>query len=235
MHISDGVLPAWVLVAGWGVLITTLAITAAWSRKKIGNISEKIPLIAVVTAAFFIACLVSLPVPPTSLHLVLSGLVGILLGPLAPICIFIGLLLQALLFHNGGVTVLGVNGAVMGLPAVLAWFVFKALTKKANTAISAGLASAFSIFISTVLLAVIFAAAGIHFGGLAELADIASGIPVLSSVVSALANSAFGRTVVLLLLMNLPLMIIEGIIGAFIVPFIEKVKPEMLELYKQRN
>ncbi len=229
MHISEGVLPAWALAAGWIVLIISLAVTLAWSRKKIGNISAKIPLIAVVTAAFFVACLFRVPVPPTSLHLVLSGLVGILLGPLAMVCIFIGLLLQALLFQNGGITVLGVNSVVMGLPAVLAWFVFKAMSKKTNTAISAGLASAFSILLSTLLLSVVFLAAGITFGSLAALAAYASGIPVLSSIVAALANSTFGLTVFLLLLMNLPLMIIEGIICAFIVPFIEKVKPEMLE------
>lgn len=229
MHISEGVLPASVLAAGWVILIILLIVTIGWSRKKFGNISEKIPLIAVVTAAFFVACLFRVPVPPTSLHLVLSGLVGILLGPLALICIFIGLLLQALLFQNGGITVLGVNSVVMGLPAIIAWFVYKALLKKTNTAVSAGLASAFSIFLSTLLLAVVFLAAGIDFGSLNALADYASGIPVLSSIVSALAGSSFGLTVFLLFLMNLPLMIIEGIICAFIVPFIEKVKPEMLE------
>ncbi len=229
MHISEGVLPVWVLTAGWIILIILLIMTLAWSRKRLGNISEKIPLIAVVTAAFFVACLFRVPVPPTSLHLVLSGLVGILLGPLALVCIFVGLLLQALLFQNGGITVLGVNSVVMGLPAVLAWFVFKALTQKTNTAVSAGAASVFSILISTLLLAAVFLAAGINFGSLNALADYASGIPVLSSVVSVLAHSTFGLTVFLLLLMNLPLMIIEGIICAFIVPFIEKVKPEMLE------
>lgn len=229
MHISEGVLPASILAAGWILTILLLIITILWSRKKLGNISGKIPLIAVVTAGFFAACLFRVPVPPTSLHLVLSGLVGILLGPLAIVCIFIGLLLQALLFQNGGITVLGVNSVVMGLPAVLAWFVFKALSKKTNSAISAGAASVFSILLSTLLLAVVFFAAGINFGGLSALADFAAGIPVLSSVAAALAASPFALTVFLLLLMNLPLMIVEGIICAFIVPFIQKVKPEMLE------
>lgn len=229
MHISEGVLPAGVIAAGWLVLIILLILTIGWSRKRLGNISEKVPLIAVVTAAFFVACLFKVPVGPTSLHLVLSGLVGILLGPLALVCIFIGLLLQALLFQNGGITVLGINSVVMGLPAIIAWFIYSALSKKTNTAFSAGLASTFSILLSTLLLAFVFIVAGINFGGLTALADYASGIPILSSIVSVLANSPVGLTTFLLLLMNLPLMVIEGIICAFIVPFIEKVKPEMLE------
>lgn len=229
MHISEGVLPAGVLAAGWVILIILLIITIGWSRKRLGNISEKVPLIAVVTAAFFVACLFKVPVPPTSLHLVLSGLVGVLLGPLALICIFIGLLLQALLFQNGGITVLGVNSVVMGLPAVIAWLVYKALSKKTKTSVSAGLASAFSIFLSTLLLAAVFYVSGITFGGLTVLAETASEVTVLSTITTALVNSPFGLTVFLLLLMNLPLMIIEGIISALIVPFIKKVKPEMLE------
>lgn len=229
MHISEGVLPAGVLAAGWVVLIILLIATIWWSRKRLGNISEKVPLIAVVTAAFFVACLFKVPVPPTSLHLVLSGLVGILLGPLSLICIFIGLLLQALLFQNGGITVLGVNSVVMGLPAIIAWLVYKALSKKTKTSISAGLASAFSIFLSTLLLAAVFYVSGITFGGLAVLAETVSEVTILSKISTALVNSPFGLTVFLLLLMNLPLMIIEGIISAFIVPFIKKVKPEMLE------
>lgn len=228
MHISEGVLPAGVLAAGWIAAVLCLVISITWSRKKFGNLSEKIPLIAVVTAVFFVACLFRVPVPPTSLHLVLSGLVGIFLGPPAFVCIFIGLLLQALLFQNGGVTVLGVNSIVMGVPAVLAWLVFKGLSKKTNSAVSAGTAAAFSILLSTLLLAVVFLASGITFGNLNALTGIAAGIPILSTITDVLSGSTFGLTVFLLIVMNIPLMIIEGIICAFIVPFVEKVKPEML-------
>lgn len=228
MHISEGVLPAGVLAAGWILTALLIIVSIIWSRKKLGNISEKIPLVAVVTAAFFIACLFRVPVPPTSLHLIMSGIVGILLGPLAFICIFIGLFLQAFLFQNGGVTVLGVNSVVMGLPAMLAYFVFIALKKKTKTSISAGIASIFSILLSTLLLALVFLASGITFGSLAALLEMVSEIPVLSGIAAILTSYPFALTLFLLIIMNLPLMIIEGIIAAFAVPFIEKVKPEMI-------
>ncbi|WNY28242.1 Cobalt transport protein CbiM [Methanimicrococcus stummii] len=229
MHISEGVLPVWILAAGWVLTIIIMAASIKWSRKIYGNIFEKVPMIAVVTAAFFVACLFKIAIPPTSLHLILSGLVGILLGPLAFVCIFIGLLLQALLFQNGGITVLGVNSFVMGAPAILAWLVFRQLSKKTNTGISAGFASALSIFVSSILLAVVLVASGVTFGSLTVLSEYLTGIPILSSIVSALSGTPFGLTFALIIIMNLPLMIIEGIICAFIVSFIEKVKPEMME------
>jgi len=229
MHISEGVLPATVLIAGWILTVALIVISIVWSRKKLGDISEKIPLVAVITAAFFIACLFKIPVSATSLHLVLSGLVGILLGPLAFICIFVGLVLQALLLQNGGITVLGVNSFVMGFPAMLAYFVYKLCLKRTKPAISAGAASVFSIFLSTILLAIVLTVSGITFGSLDKLFDIVSNIPVLSTIVAALSGTSFVLTLFLLMVMNFPLMIIEGIICAFIVPFIGKVKPEMLE------
>ena len=228
MHISEGVLPGSVLAAGWIITAALIIISVIWSRKKLGDISEKIPLVAVTTAAFFVACLFKIQMYPTSLHLVLSGMAGILLGPLAFICIFIGLLLQALLLQNGGITVLGVNSFVMGLPAMLAYFVYRACAKRTKSAIAAGTASIFSIFLSTILLAIVLTASGVTFGSLNALYGVVANIPVLSSIAFALSETNFGLTLFLLLLMNLPLIIVEGIICAFLVPFIEKVKPEML-------
>jgi len=229
MHISEGVLPGSVLIAGWILTSVLIIASVMWSRKRFENLSEKIPLVAAITAAFFVACLFRIPVPPTSLHLVLSGMVGIVLGPLAFICIFVGLVLQAILLQNGGITVLGVNSFVMGFPAMLAYFVFKACSKKLNSSISAGAASVFTIILSTVILAVVLYVSGITFGSLDALYDIVANIPVLSTIASALSGTNFGLTLFLLMVMNFPLMIVEGIICAFIIPFIEKVKPEMLE------
>ncbi|WNY27201.1 energy-coupling factor ABC transporter permease [Methanolapillus ohkumae] len=228
MHISEGVLPEWLLLAGWVVTIILLAVSLWWGKKHTDDMTKKIPQIAVTTAAFFAACMVRIPLPPTSLHLVLAGLVGILLGPFAFVCIFVGLLLQALLLGNGGLLVLGVNTVVMGLPALLAYPVFVALSKKTNYGISAAVASVFAILLSTLLLAAVFIAGGITFGSMESVTEFASKFMVLSSIIQTFSNSPWLLTFVLLIVMNLPLMIVEGVICAFIVPFIAKVKPEML-------
>ena len=113
MHISEGVLSAPVLLAGWAV---TAPIVAAilWRVRQ-----SEIPRIACFSALFFVASFVHLPVGVSSMHLMLSGLVGAFLGSRAILAIFVALFLQGVFFGFGGLSVLGVNTAVIGFPAVL--------------------------------------------------------------------------------------------------------------------
>jgi cobalt/nickel transport system permease protein len=65
VHISDGILSLPVLAAGWAITIALLAVAIWWSKKK-GNLEEEIPKLSVMTAAFFVASLIHIPVGPTS-------------------------------------------------------------------------------------------------------------------------------------------------------------------------
>ena len=113
MHISEGVLSAPVLLAGW--VVTAPAVAAILWRVRQGEI----PRIACFSALFFVASFVHLPVGISSMHLMLSGLVGAFLGSRAILAIFVALFLQGVFFGFGGLSVLGVNTAVIGFPAVL--------------------------------------------------------------------------------------------------------------------
>jgi cobalt/nickel transport system permease protein len=121
VHIPDGniLTPAW-LIAGY-LLAGVLVVVGSWRIQ-----DEEIPQVALLTAAFFIASLIHVPVPglPSSAHLLLNGLLGVVLGRRAPLAIAMGLLLQAVLLQHGGLTTLGVNCCVMALPALLAWQMF---------------------------------------------------------------------------------------------------------------
>ena len=75
--------------------------------KKLRN--EDIPKVGVLSAGFFVAGLIHVPIGFASVHLVLNGLVGIILGWLSFPAIFVGLLLQSIMFQYGGITALGVN------------------------------------------------------------------------------------------------------------------------------
>jgi len=236
MHISDGVLPTWVLITGWILAALLLIVSVSLSKKETRNISERVPQVAVVTAALFVACMFRIPMPPTSLHLMLAGLAGILLGPLAFVCVFISLLLQAVLIQFGGVTVLGVNSLLMGIPALAGWLIFKALSKtKLPFAASGAFTSVIAVTITTILLGIVFYVSGVDFGSMNAMLERVSGIPVLSTISALLTAYPGILTFFMIFLMNIPLMIAEGIISAFILPFIEKVKPEMLEMYKKEN
>ena len=85
--------------------------------------------VGILSAAFFVASLIHVPVGLASAHLVLNGLVGVLLGWAAFPSILVALLLQALLFQFGGITVLGVNTFTMGFAAVASWYVFRAVCR----------------------------------------------------------------------------------------------------------
>ena len=119
MHISDGVLSAPVVVSGWAV---TLAF-AGMTLRKMGG--DEIPKTAVLTSVFFVASLIHIPLGPASVHLILNGLVGVVLGMNAYLSILLGLTLQALLFQHGGIVVIGVNAVIMGLPAIAAFWVYR--------------------------------------------------------------------------------------------------------------
>ncbi len=148
MHISDGVLSLPAMVGGYTV---ALSITAATVKKlKI----EDMPKISVITAVFFVASLIHIPLGPTSVHLILNGLVGVVLGMASFISIFIGLTLQCLLFQHGGITSLGWNACMMGIPALLSYAVFQTRRSKVSgflfkDSIGSSITCFFSTFIIT--------------------------------------------------------------------------------------
>jgi ABC-type Co2+ transport system permease subunit len=121
VHIADGVLGLPWLVAGWFVAVTLAMVAARRVRE------EEIPRIALLTAAFFVASSIHVRLGGTSVHLLLNGLVGVILGRRAPLAILIGITLQALLVGHGGVTTIGVNASVQATPALACWGLFRLL------------------------------------------------------------------------------------------------------------
>jgi cobalt/nickel transport system permease protein len=114
VHISDGVLTGPWLASGFAAMVLLMLAGARRVR------DEEIPRIALLTSAFFVASLIHVRVGPTSVHLLLNGLVGVVLGRRAALAIPVGLFLQAVLLGHGGVSALGVNACVMTLPALAA-------------------------------------------------------------------------------------------------------------------
>jgi cobalt/nickel transport system permease protein len=199
MHISEGVLSAPVLAAGGA--LTAAGVT--YALKKMDY--DRVPQVALVSCAFFVASFIHLPLGPVSAHLALNGLTGILLGWGAFPSILVALFLQGILFQFGGLTTLGVNTFSMAFPAVLCYLLFGRFLRRANS------------FVSTLLA---FACGAISV--------MLSGLIVAASLVW--SKESFLGTAKLILLAHLPVMLIEGIVTALIVRFLKKVKPEILEV-----
>jgi cobalt/nickel transport system permease protein len=198
VHLSDGVLTdAW-LASGFAGL-AVLLVFAAWKVRE-----DEIPRIGVLTAAFFVASSVhiKLAVLPTSVHLILNGLVGVVLGRRAPLAITIGLALQFFLLQHGGWTTIGINACIVGVPALVAGALYPFLRKLGVPA-----------FVRGVLLGggAVTGAVGLNF--LVLLFGGKDDWQILAKLV---------------LLAHIPIVIIEGLMLGVLVRYLEKVKPEML-------
>ncbi|MFP4360945.1 MAG: cobalt transporter CbiM, partial [Alphaproteobacteria bacterium] len=131
MHIVDGALAGEVVAGGAVLAAGGLAI----GLKSLDL--ERIPAAGLLSATFFTASLIHVPLGPSSVHLIMNGLAGLVLGWAAFPALFVGLLLQAVFFGFGGVTVLGVNTVAIALPAVLAGLATRSLVRTAAPAWSA--------------------------------------------------------------------------------------------------
>jgi cobalt/nickel transport system permease protein len=198
MHISEGVLSWPVLAAGWAG-----AVAGCWlGLRRMDH--EQVMSVGLLAAAFFVASLIHAPIGPASVHLVLNGLLGLLLGWAAFPAILAGLALQSLLFQYGGLTVLGVNTLNMALPAVFCHYCFRGLSRRAGWRRWLG---GFGAGALAIALAGVFTAASLAF-----------------------SDEGFVTAAKALFLAHLPVMAVEGIITAAAVSFLARVQPDMLRL-----
>ncbi|MBF0326340.1 MAG: cobalt transporter CbiM [Alphaproteobacteria bacterium] len=174
-HIPDGILSVPVLLAGAAIGAGGLAI----GLKRLAP--ERIPQVAVLSGLLFVAALVHFPVGPSSAHLILNGLIGISLGWAAFPAIFVALVLQAVLFGFGGLLVLGVNLTNLAVPAVLCGLAFNAVIKArpAWGVAAAGVAGAFGVAASMLMVALSLAASGREFLVAAQLV-LVTHLPVMA-------------------------------------------------------
>ena len=200
MHIPDGVLSLPVL-AGGGI-VTALALV-----KSLPTVSEAaLPKVAVVSALFFVASLMSVPIGPTSVHLVLSALMGLVLGWAAVPAVFVGLVLQAVFFGFGGLTTLGVTAAIIALPGVFWSMVLRGTIARIDGATRRGMLAAAAAVLS-----------------------IATSAGLVIAVLG-LSDPHYLVSAPLVALTYLPLLVAEALITGFAVAFLSRVRPETLAL-----
>ncbi len=196
MHIVDGALSGEVVVVGSALA----AAGTAYGLKSLDM--EKIPQAGVLSAMFFVASLVHVPMGLSSVHLIMNGLAGLVLGWVAFPSLLVALLLQAVFFGFGGLTVLGINTLNIALPAVIVGILCRRGVRSTNArtaAIWGGVAGALSIALTTLFVSLSLALSGDEFIAAAKLVFIA----------------------------HLPIMIIEGGLCAAAVYLMSKVKPEL--------
>ncbi|MDR1775204.1 MAG: energy-coupling factor ABC transporter permease [Actinomycetes bacterium] len=143
LHIPDGVLPWWLIVAGWAVLIVWVGIICRIYR---GSASRRVARIGVVSAFMLIA--MSLEIVPLAYHFNLSIIAGALLGcALSPVAAVIVVTFLALMGH-GGVTVIGLNALVLSCELCLGSLLFRVLRGSATGPGRCGVAGTLAVLIT---------------------------------------------------------------------------------------
>lgn len=200
MHIPDGVLST-------PVLLTTGIVAAGGVANGLRHIDyERIPRVAVVAAAFFVASLIHVPIGPASSHLVLNGLMGFLIGWAAFPALLVALFLQAIFFGFGGFTSLGANILIMAVPAVGVHYLFAHRSRPSFTPRQFFILG-FSAGVTAILLTCVVAGFSL-----------------------AMSGKEFTAAIVAIAVAHIPVALIEGFVTGAIVVFLKKVRPEVFEV-----
>lgn len=204
MHISDGILEGPVLATSFAAAAGIAAVTL----RKMDL--EEIPKISVITAIFFVASLIKVPIGPTSIHLVLVGLVGVILGRRAFAAIMLGIILQALLFGHGGVSVIGANTVMLGGGGLVGYMIWQQRHR-------------FKLKKPEVVFGALAGAGGVMFSGMVLAALLVT------------AGEAFVANAYAVLGAHIPIILVEAAVVGTTAGFLAKVKPEVLSGHKVSN
>ena len=188
MHVPDGFLDAPTSTATAVVAIGCVGVALAGARKELDD--KTAPMAGLVAAFVFAVQMLNFPVGAgTSGHLMGGALAAVLVGPFTGLlCISVVLLVQCLLFADGGITALGTNILLMGVATVLVgWLVFKLLQatmpkRLALVPAQAGIAAFASVPAAALLFVGLYAAGGTAELSLDKLLTAMFGVHVLIGI-----------------------------------------------------
>ena len=217
MHMSDGIVNAPVSLLFVGIAALALGLCVYRARTELDE--RTVPLAGLVAAFIFAVQMVNFPIlPGVSGHLLGGALAAILVGPFTgALCVAVVLIVQALLFADGGVTALGtniVNMSVIGVTAgyLTAVLLYRLLRRK--TEVSVGILGALS-FVAA-LIGTICAAMGF----------------VVEYALGAAASTSLGTVATYMFGTHVLIGVGEGVITALTVMAVARARPDLVYLLR---
>ncbi len=221
MHIPDGYLGPYTFMAMWVIMIP---IWYYAGRKLSSELkSRQVPLLALAAAFSFVIMMFNLPIPGGSTgHAVGGAIIGIVLGPWAAvIAITVALVLQALMFGDGGITAIAANCFNMAvvMPFV-AYYVYRIVS--GGTEITSSRRVIAAAIAGYIALSIAAGITGFEFGIQPLLHQDASGTPLYMpyglniTMPAMLIEHVFGFS------------ILEGLITALIFAYIQRTDTSIL-------
>ena len=213
MHMSDGIVNAPTSLIFGVISILFVGLAAVRARADLDD--RTAPMAGLVTAFVFAVQMINFPIlPGASGHLLGGALVAILVGPwVGTLCITIVLVVQALLFADGGLTALGTNVFNMAIIGVfVGWAVARAMRGIARRGRGGLLTTAFvAAFVNTVVASLGF---------------------VLEYAIGGAAGATTGTVFVLMVGFHALIGIGEGVITAATVGAVAAVRPDLVHLLR---
>ncbi|WP_432477056.1 energy-coupling factor ABC transporter permease [Nocardioides sp. GXQ0305] len=166
MHVPDGFLDAPTSLATGAVAAAGIAVALRGARRELDD--RTAPMAGLVAAFVFAAQMLNFPVGAgTSGHLLGGALAAVLVGPYTgALCLAVVLLVQGLLFADGGITALGTNITLFSIVAVgTGWLVFRLVqrllpSRLSMVPVAAGVAALVSVPVTALAFVGLFAIGG---------------------------------------------------------------------------
>jgi cobalt/nickel transport system permease protein len=225
MHIPDGYLSPQTYIPLFGMFVSAAAVAVKKVKKEVS--ARNIPYLGMAAAFSFIIMMFNLPVPGgTSGHAVGSAVIAIIFGPWAAmLAVSVTIIIQALIFGDGGITAIGANCFNMAVfMPFAAYFIFKLFnkssTKKSRVTFSAFIAGYLSLVMAAILTA-------IEFGIQPLIASTSDGKALYCPYDLKIAVPAMAIEHMLLF------GIVEGIVTAVIVNYFLKTEPTIIYAFSR--
>lgn len=218
MHIPDGYLSPQTYIPLYGVAVAFWGVALKKLKKQLT--ARQVPYLSMAAAFSFLIMMFNIPIPGgTTGHAVGGAIIAILLGPwTAVIAVSVVLIIQAIVFGDGGITAIGANCFDMAivLPFVSYW-VFKLLNGKNREGARLYIASFLAGWSGLVVAA---AVAGFLFGIQPLIATSANGAPLYAPYPLAVALPAMVGEHALVF------GVVEGAVTALLLKYFMKHDPE---------
>lgn len=196
MHAPDGFIDVPVSLAAGGVAVAGIAVCLRGARRELDD--RTAPLAGLVAVYVFAVQMLNFPVAAgTSGHLLGGALAAVLVGPFTgALCVSVVLLVQALLFADGGLTALGVNISTMSLATVAIGYPLTVLLlrwlprARVSLAAAAGVAAGVSVMGSSLVFVGYYALGGTTDVAIGTVAAAMVGVHFLIGIGEGLITAA---------------------------------------------
>mgnify|MGYP000170272813 CR=1 FL=1 len=207
IHLGEGSFPSWAL-ALWTLVAVAVVGTVVYRVRKDGIETRQIALAGIGAAASFAIFQLNIPVWG-GVHMNLTGLVGILAGPLLGALVALVVNIFSAALGHGAVGLLGANTLVNATEAIVAYYAFRTLLGQDWDVFPASASAAtLGLSMGAVLMGIVIVVSGVN-GSALPRSDLAVAVAGMVGI-------------------NLGVAVVEGLLTGFVVQFLASIRPDLV-------